>query len=309
MSDTVVVIGEALMDCVVGPFGEPHHEVPGGSPMNVAIGLGRLGHSALLAARVGSDPRGQTITSHVRGSGVALIEESSGLSRTSTATAHLSEDGSARYEFDLVWDLEPSMVPATDYLHVHAGSIACTLEPGASAVREIVERSRARGASISYDPNVRPNIMGTAQDVLPQIEAMIGFSHLVKASDEDVAWLYPGTPVDDVASRWQTLGATLVVITRGADGATAWSPAGRLSLPTYATTVVDTIGAGDTVMAGLIGALASRSLLGEPGAHRWPTLSEGDLGDIVSFALRAAAITVSRTGADLPSLADMKGVI
>lgn len=297
------------MDCVVGPFGEPHHEVPGGSPMNVAIGLGRLGHSALLAARVGSDSRGQSITSHVMGSGVALIEESSGLSRTSTATAHLSEDGSAHYEFDLVWDLDPSMVPPTDYLHVHAGSIACTLEPGASAVREIVERSRARGASISYDPNVRPNIMGSASDVLSQIETMIGLSHLVKASDEDVAWLYPGTPLEDVAARWRDLGAVLVVITRGAEGATAWSAESTLSLPTFATTVVDTIGAGDTVMAGLIGALASRSLLGVSGATRWSALSEGDLGDIVSFALRAAAITVSRTGADLPTLADMKGVI
>ena len=308
MSDTVVVIGEALMDCVVGPSGEPLHEVPGGSPMNVAIGLGRLGHSAVLAARVGPDPRGQAITSHVKGSGVALIEDSSGLDYTSTATAHLAEDGSASYEFDLVWDLEPSMVPEAPYLHVHAGSIACTLQPGASAVLEIVKRSRAAGASISYDPNVRPHIMGSAKDVLPQIEALIALSHLVKASDEDAAWLYPGLSLDEVARRWQELGATLVVITKGAEGATVWSAGRTLSFPTHATTVVDTIGAGDTVMAGLIAALSTRSLLGASGAKRWESLSENDLAEVVTFALRAAAITVSRAGADLPTLADMKGV-
>jgi fructokinase len=245
----------------------------------------------------------------VRDSGVALIEKSSGLAATSTATAHLAEDGSARYEFDLVWDLEPSMIPEAPYLHVHAGSIACTLEPGASAVREILERSRAAGASISYDPNVRPHIMGSASEALPKIEAMIGLAHLVKASDEDVAWLYPGVSLEEVAGRWQTLGATLVVITRGAEGARAWGPSLTLSLPSHATTVVDTIGAGDTVTAGLISALATRSLLGSAGAKRWETLSDNDLVDIVSFALRAAAITVSRAGADVPTLADMKGVI
>jgi len=309
VSDTVVVIGEALMDCVVGSSGKPLHEVPGGSPMNVAVGLGRLGHSAVLAARVGSDSRGEVIASHVKASGVALIEASSGLDYTSTATAHLAEDGSASYEFDLVWDLEPSMVPEAPYLHVHAGSIACTLQPGASAVREIVQRSRAAGASISYDPNVRPHIMGSAREVLPQIEALIALSDLVKASDEDAAWLYPGLSLDEVAGRWQELGATLVVITQGAEGATAWSAGRALSFPTHATTVVDTIGAGDTVMAGLIAALATRSLLGATGAKGWENLSENDLAEVVTFALRAAAITVSRAGADLPTLADMKGVI
>jgi len=309
VSDTVLVIGEALMDCVVKHSGEVGQEVPGGSPMNVAIGLGRLGHSALLVARLGSDAWGEAITSHVMRSGVALIERSTGLLRTSSATAHLAEDGSARYEFDLIWDIEPSMVPSAEYLHVHAGSIACTLEPGASAVREIVQRSRAAGASISYDPNVRPHIMGSAREVLPQVEAMIGLSHLVKASDEDAAWLYPGVSLDQVAARWQQLGAGLVIITKGAEGAMVWRSGATLAFPTFATEVVDTIGAGDTVTAGLISALATRSLLGGGEAERWSTLSENDLAEVVTFALRAAAITVSRAGADLPTLADMQGGI
>jgi fructokinase len=172
-----------------------------------------------------------------------------------------------------------------------------------------VERSRAAGASISYDPNVRPHIMGSAEQVLPQIQALIGLSHLVKASDEDAAWLYPGLSLDEVARRWQELGAALVVITRGAEGATAWRASTTLTFPSHPTTVVDTIGAGDTVMAGLISALGTRSLLGGAGAKRWATLSENDLAEVVTFALRAAAITVARAGADLPTPADMEGVI
>jgi len=110
-----------------------------------------------------------------------------------------------------------------------------------------------------------------------------------------------------VAARWRGLGAALVVITQGAEGATVWSASRTLSFPAHAKTVVDTIGAGDTVMAGLIGALATRSLLGSARAQGWATLSENDLAEVVTFALRAAAITVSRAGADLPTLAELKG--
>ena len=149
--------------------------------------------------------------------------------------------------------------------------------------------------------------MGSASDAVSQIEAMIALSDLVKASDEDAEWLYPELSLDEVAARWQGLGAAMVVITRGADGATVWSADRTLSFPAQAKTVVDTIGAGDTVMAGLIAALATRSLLGSAGAQGWTTLSENDLAEVVTFALRAAAITVSRAGADLPTLAELKG--
>jgi fructokinase len=131
----------------------------------------------------------------------------------------------------------------------------------------------------------------------------------VKASDEDAAWLYPGVSLDQVAARWQQLGAGLVIITKGAEGAMVWRSGATLAFPTFATEVVDTIGAGDTVTAGLISALATRSLLGGVEAERWSTLSENDLAEVVTFALRAAAITVSRAGADLPTLADMQGGI
>jgi fructokinase len=301
----IVVVGEALMDCARSASGADLHETPGGSPMNVAIGLGRLGHPVVLAARVGSDLRGRAIVDHLAGSGVRLIDEAMGLTRTSTATAIVAEDGSATYEFDLVWDLTAEMVSIEKPLHVHTGSIGATLEPGASEVLDILARERRNGASISYDPNARPHIMGSPERALATVEAIIAVSDVVKASDEDIEWFYPGQSIDEVVGHWKSLGVLLVVITRGAGGATAWGHGAPVSLPTYARVVVDTIGAGDTVMSGLISALASASLLGAEGREALAALSGERLESILDFALRAAAITVARAGANPPTLSDM----
>jgi fructokinase len=305
MSGRIAVLGEALTDCVKRVDDPSVLEVPGGSPMNVAIGLGRLGHDVLLAARWGSDERGQALSSHVSSSGVTVIDDASGLEKTSTATAVLSADGSADYVFDLVWDVTPEMVPTNNYVHVHTGSIGATLQPGAQAVWEIVNRERLFGASVSYDPNARPQIMGGRDLVLDQVEAMIAISDVVKASDEDVEWLYPALEVSEVVSLWQALGAALVVITVGKDGVCGYSGDRVVSLPTRATTVVDTIGAGDSLMSGLISALAARSLVGAQNREALAELEEEDLRDILEFSLKTAAITVSRAGADPPWLAEL----
>lgn len=306
MAHEFVVIGEALTDCVHPAGGGAVTEVPGGSPLNVAIGLGRLGRQVLLAARYGDDERGGQIAAHVRGSAVDLIDEASGLPRTSSATATLSESGAASYVFDLAWDLTTEMVPTGDYLHVHTGSIGATLQPGAHAVRDIMRREKARGASISYDPNARPQIMGDADGVREWMESLIALSDLVKASDEDCHWLYPGLEIADVAAHWSALGAGLVVITLGERGVVAFGPEGPLTLPTQATSVVDTIGAGDSFMAGLLDALATRGLLG-PGAASLARISSADLTEVLHYALSCAAITVSRAGANPPYSHELTG--
>lgn len=299
MAHEFVVIGEALTDCVHPAGGGPVTEVPGGSPLNVAIGLGRLGRSVLLAARYGDDERGHHIERHVRGSSVDLIEEASGLARTSSATATLSESGAASYVFDLAWDLTDDMVPTGDYLHVHTGSIGATLQPGAHAVREVLRREKARGASISYDPNARPQIMGEADGVREWMESLIGLSDVVKASDEDCHWLYPGLDIARVAAHWSSLGAGLVVVTRGEHGVVAFGPDETITLPTHAAHVVDTIGAGDSFMAGLLDALATRGLLGA-GVSGLSRVGSVELADALRRALACAAITVSRAGANPP---------
>ena len=306
MSTRIAVLGEALTDCVK-PFDSTEVvEVPGGSPMNVAIGLGRLGHDVVLGARWGSDDRGHAIAEHVGSSQVAVIEAASGLEKTSTATAVIQEDGSAEYVFDLAWDLTSDMVPSGGYSHVHAGSIGATLEPGAGAVWAVADRERQAGASVSYDPNARPQIMGSARDALPRVEAMIDISDVVKASDEDLEWFYPGVPIADVVANWHARGVSLVVITQGKDGLLGFSHTESVNLPTRATTVVDTIGAGDSVMSGLIFALEERSLLGRANSSKLAHLDGPDLTDILGFALECAAVTVSRAGANPPWLTDLK---
>jgi Sugar kinases, ribokinase family len=242
MSDTFLVVGEALTDCVIR--GDSVTETPGGSPLNVAIGIGRLGHEVVLAARVGPDSRGQVITQHVLESGVVLIDDVSGLPRTSSASATIAEDGSASYEFDLFWDITPGMLPGQTFSHVHIGSIGATLEPGSTGVVKIVTQQRGAGASVSYDPNARPSIMGDPNDVRGRIEELIALSHIVKASDEDIAWLYPGRSEDEVLTSWCDAGASLVVVTKGAEGVIARAGDHTVTRSTRATAVEDTIGAG-----------------------------------------------------------------
>jgi fructokinase len=305
MTTRIAVIGEALTDCVQRSDTADIAEVPGGSPMNVAIGLGRLGHDVVLAARWGQDDRGMAIASHVGDSQVKVIDQADGLERTSTATAVIQADGSAEYVFDLAWDITPEMVKTGGYAHVHTGSIAATLEPGAQAVWDIVAREREAGASVSYDPNARPQIMGTKEQALPRVEAMIDISDIVKASDEDLDWFYPGRSSEEVVSDWLSRGVALVIITRGKEGLVAYSHQASVVLPTRATTVVDTIGAGDSVMSGIISALATRSLLGASAVAELRQLDEAALSDIVGFALDCAAHTVSQAGANSPWLTDL----
>ena len=302
MSNTFLVVGEALTDCVTR--GDLVTETPGGSPLNVAIGIGRLGHDVVLAARVGSDSRGQIITQHVLDSGVTLIDDVSGLPRTSTASATIAEDGSASYVFDLLWDITPAMIPNQSFAHVHIGSIGATLEPGSTGVVEIVSQQRAAGASISYDPNARPSIMGDPEDVRARIEELIALSHIVKASDEDIAWLYPGRSEDEVLTSWRDGGASLVVVTKGAEGVLAMAGDHTVTRSTRATAVEDTIGAGDSFMAGLLVALQRRALVGS-GVVGLASISREELEASVDFALECAAITVSRVGANPPTQDDL----
>lgn len=304
MSEGFLVVGEALTDCSLR--GDEVTETPGGSPLNVAIGMGRLGHRVVLATRVGPDSRGQAIIQHAQESGVDLIEGVSGLPRTSTASATIAEDGSASYEFDLLWDITPDMVPNHSFAHLHTGSIGATLEPGGTGVLEIVRQQREAGASISYDPNVRPSIMGEPGLVRDRIEEIIGLSQIVKASDEDIAWLYPGVSLEDVLRSWRGKGASLVVMTKGAEGVTAWAGDQTVSRPTQATSVADTIGAGDSFMSGLLVALYRRELLGG-GVDALASLPLAELEACIDFALSCAAVTVSRTGANPPTQKDLDG--
>jgi fructokinase len=291
---SVVVIGEALVDIVEQP-GKASSTTPGGSPLNVAVGLGRLGHAVELYAGIADDANGAAVLRHIGASGVRLRNERPP-ARTASAVATIQQDRSAHYEFDLAWDLPSVEVsPATRF--VHTGSLGAALPPGdAAALRAL--RAARRHAITTFDPNVRPALMRSHAQQLPLTEQFFAASDVVKLSDEDAEWLYPRWTLDEVAERLLELGVAIVAITRGADGAVLVTGKHRISLSTHVSEVVDTIGAGDTFMAGMIHALSE--IVDTARLDRADPLDAQSLSRVGSFAQSCAAITVSRRGADLP---------
>ncbi len=292
MSDHVLVIGEALVDVVVGPDGTEAH--PGGSPANVALGLARLGRDVDLLTRLGLDPNG-----------VRLVPGSAGGGPTSVATATLDAGGAATYEFDITWALADGVRLRNAPVAVHTGSIAAVMQPGAAEVLTMVRALRFN-STITYDPNVRPSLMGSPDEARPAIERMVGLADVVKASDEDLAWLHPGEDVDDVARAWAGMGPALVVVTRGGEGATAFTHDGReIAVAAPAVTVADTVGAGDSFMSGLIDGLWGAGLLGRANRESLRAIPDETVAGILRPCARIAAITVSRPGANPPTRAEL----
>jgi fructokinase len=305
MNTRALVIGESLIDLAQRPNGPARAHV-GGSPANVAVGLARLGHDITFATRIGDDERGTRIARYLEGEKVWLADGSVTGRPTSTATATLDATGAASYSFDLDWELT-ACPPLEEGTHVHTGSIAATLEPGASAVLTALQRARPI-VTTSYDPNARPSMMGDPHEVRAKIEQVIGLSDVVKASDEDIAWLYPAAPLPDVLRLWGKLGPALMVVTRGVSGAlVGLSITGQLaSVGAPVVKVVDTVGAGDSFMAGLLSGLLEAGLLGDLQARgRLLSASLADVRSAVDRALACAAITVSRAGANPPHLAEL----
>ncbi len=297
----VVVVGELLVDIVSHPDGRTAEHV-GGSPANVAVGLARLGHETHFATLVGTDERGARCEEHVARGGVRLLPGSvSPAHPTSTALAAIDELGAATYVFDLHWELPEVRLPdGTGHLHI--GSIGTTLHPGDAEVTAAVHRVRAHG-TVSYDPNVRPTIMGDVEVVRPRVEELVALSDVVKCSEDDIAWLYPGESVPGVMARWAALGASLTVVTLGGDGV-AWRVASGEEGHEAARVkdVVDTVGAGDSFMAGLVSGLLDAGLLGSTAARdRLGAATLDDVAPAIDRALATSGVTVRHAGAYGPT--------
>ncbi len=282
MESFALVIGEALVDVVVGADGR-HTERPGGSGANVAVALARLGRPVRFATGFADDERGRVLAQHLADAGVVLANDPHALERTSSAQATIDADGSATYEFDFDWRLNP--VPSQAPRFVHVCSLGAVVSPGAEQVIELLEQWRG-STMTSYDVNARAAVTGVGPDVLARVERVAALSDLVKASDEDLAALYPGHTVDEAAAHLLGLGPRAVAVTRGGAGATWWSAVGHVDVPARPAQVVDTIGAGDTFSAAVLDAL-------------WDDLDR-DPAEVLEHAGRAAAVTVSRAGADPP---------
>jgi fructokinase len=290
-----LVIGESLIDIV------EHDQHVGGSPLNVAVGLARLGRDIDFLTHIAGDPHGRRIADYVKASGAQLLSESQTADRTAAARLTIAEDGSADYVFDLDWRLSGTP-PVAPPLFVHTGSIAAVQDPGCLAVAALVDTYHV-SATITFDPNVRPSLIADRDLARERIEHLVERSDIVKVSEEDLRWIDPDRPPEQIAQTWLALGPAVVAVTMADQGAAAVCAAGEAHVPAQAVHVVDTVGAGDAFTVGLIDALWARGLLG---AQRRAELAGIDL-DGLTVALEAAsetaALTVTRAGADLPDRA------
>lgn len=303
----LTVVGEALIDEVVSADGSVVAH-PGGSPMNVAIGLARLGHPTQFVGRWGKDDYGEMLSAHLHHNSV-LTPAGPDDSPTSIARATLDDTGAAEYEFDLVWDLPGVVEDLSGLLGsttlLHTGSIAAMLGPGDRDALTIVEQARP-AAVISYDPNCRPTIIKDVTVARGAAERFVALSDIVKASDEDLLWLYPDRTIEDSAAAWLELGPSFVVVTRGAAGPYAVFRQGNISVAAPKVAVADTVGAGDSFMSALLSGVVKRGLSGGQNRDRLAALTRGTVEEILREATAAAAITVSRAGANPPDKAELQ---
>lgn len=302
----IAVFGEALIDLL--PTGDTMwHARPGGSPANVVVATARLGQPTWFLGGLSTDRWGQVLAEHVRRSGASVELAPRNDAPTAMALVDLARDGSPSYRF--LWedtadravtsaDLPDDLGPAT-WLQV--GSVAAAFEDSGATVAELVDRERDHRL-VACDPNVRMSVYGNSATVAGRLRHLIEHADLVKASDEDLSFLEGDDQPEVAARRLLDGGAGLVAVTRGARGALLVSPCGTVEIAPVRVEVVDTVGAGDTFMAALLAGLCDLGVASRDDLH---ALTRDHVGALGRFAAAAAAVTVSRPGADPPLRADL----
>ncbi|MFJ8076582.1 PfkB family carbohydrate kinase [Streptomyces sp. NPDC096176] len=291
--DAVLVLGEALIDLVPEPDDRAALRAqPGGAPANVAVGLARLGTPVAFAGTLGGDAFARSIEHRLTGAGVDLSLCGRSDLPTTLAVADVRPGGTA-YHFHTAhtatFELQDRAGDATRFGAVYAGGLAAVVEPAASAVAATA-RAAARDGLLVVDPNVREDRSLDARRSLAVLRDLCTAAHVVKASDEDVARLWPDRAPAD-ACRELAAGGRLVVMTRGALGSTAYtSRHPPVEAPAVPVEVVNTIGAGDAFMAGVLAWLASAS---------WRLdLSPAETGAMLAHASRVAATVCAQAGTE-----------
>ena len=301
----IVVGGEALVD-LVEERGQLR-PVPGGGPFNTAIALGRLGIPVAYLGTLSHDDYGSLLAGLLIEAGVDMSLVRGSAAPTPLAVVHRHDDGGNSYTFYLtgtsLTDLPPDAVPALpeDAVAIHVGTLGLAVDPPAAAYEALLGRE-AGSRTIVLDPNVRPAVFGDQAAYRVRFERLAGLANVVKLSDDDAAWIYPGLAPAEVLERIRALGPRLVAITLGTDGAIAASADGNARVPAVPVIVKDTVGAGDSFGAALLAALVDHDAL-ELDASR--PLDDSLLEEAVGYAVTAAAITCTRTGAVPPSRAEI----
>ncbi len=296
MSDQVWVVGEVLIDLI--PDESRHVAVVGGGPANTAKALANLGVKTYFIDGVSNDEYGQMAKAELLLANVLLDYVQYSNNPTCTAKVTLSSSGSAAYEFVIedtaTFDFSDQWLPDPRSLKpslLHIGTLATVVEPGASILFNWAQ-SVASVAPIVFDPNIRPAVLGDRVEYVKKVEKWVAISSAIKVSDEDLNWLYPGQTINEIVKNWLEKGVQLVVATLGDKGITAYRKNEQISVNAVKVVVADTVGAGDTVGAVLVEAIVKNGL---------DKLTGGVLKTMLIRATKAAAITVSRTGANPPS--------
>ena len=297
----VWVAGEVLIDLI--PAGADRKPIVGGGPANTAKALSKLGVNTQFIDGISTDGYGQMAKDDLVTSGVKLDYVKYSDRPTCLAIVSLSDSGSASYEFvientatfDFTLDWLPN--PETDQPSLlHIGTLATAIEPGASALFDWAQYV-VKVAPIVFDPNIRPAVISDRELYVKQVEKWVSISSAVKVSDEDIMWLYPSFEIEQVVNSWLTTGPSLIVVTCGDQGLAGYREGEKVNVDAVKVAVADTVGAGDTVGAILVEAIVQDGL---------SSLSGVRLEMMLKRAAKAAAITVSRTGANPPTLKEIE---
>jgi fructokinase len=296
VSDQVWVVGEVLIDLI--PDESKYVAVVGGGPANTAKALAKLGVKTYFIDGISNDEYGQIAKAQLLSADVLLDYAQYSNKPTCTAKVTLSSSGSASYEFVIedtaTFDFSHQWLPDPQNINpslLHIGTLATVIEPGASILFDWAQRV-AQVAPIVFDPNIRPAVLGNRDEYVKKVEKWVAISSAIKVSDEDLKWLYPGKTINEIVNKWLEVGVELVIVTLGDKGITAFRKNEEIFVDAVKVVVADTVGAGDTVGAVLVEAIVNNGL---------DKLSGEVLKTMLNRAVKAAAITVSRTGANPPS--------
>jgi len=287
LSNQVWVCGEVLIDLI--PDGTERKAVVGGGPANTAKALAKLGIDAQFIDGISTDKYGQMALKQLYKDGVLLDFVKFSDKPTCLAIVSLNEAGGATYEFVIEGTANKPCL-------LHIGTLVTAIEPAASVLFEWAKKV-ATVSPIVFDPNIRPAVMSDRAEYVKQVERWVSISSAVKVSDDDIYWLYPGVELDQIANNWLAMGPELVVVTFGDKGLTGYRKNEKVAVNAKKVVVADTVGAGDTVGAILVEAIIEDGL---------DKLTGDRLSMMLNRAAKAAAITVSRTGALPPSKAEIK---
>ena len=313
VDDRIVVIGEALIDLIQQTDGS-YQAKPGGAPANASIALARLGAHVNFAGRMSTDGFGEQLHAWLATETIDLSLVERTADPTTLAVAVLDENGKATYSFyvkgtaDWGWTLGAfENLEVTPPCAIVIGSLATAIDPGATVIEHLAASLHSsQSSTVVIDFNIRPGLGFDRDAERLRVDRQVRLAHIVKVSDDDLAWLFPERKPCETAAAWTT-GGRFVIMTRGADGATLFTPLGEsLTVSAPIITLVDTVGAGDSFLGATLYGLQKREALGQNADARLADVSLDDWRDLLTLAARVGSITCSRAGCNPPTLAELE---